>query len=181
MPLIRLATPEDIPALTALIDLSVRKLQAVDYSPAQIDASLRTVYGVDTQLVHDGTYFAVEEDATIVACGGWSKRRTLYGGDQAIERDDAMLDPASEAARIRAFFVHPGWIRRGIGTLILKHCEAAAIAEGFQSLEMGATLTGVPLYEAHGYVAIRRIDVPIGDSLTLPVIHMAKRLDGNPL
>ena len=176
MPLIRPATPEDIPSLTALIDLSVRKLQAADYSPAQIDASLRTVYGVDTQLIHDSTYFAVEEDAAIVACGGWSKRRTLYGGDQAIERDDAMLDPASEAARIRAFFVHPGWIRRGIGTLILKHCEAAAIAEGFQSLEMGATLTGVQFYARHGYVEVDRAEEPLPNGESLTVVHMSRAL-----
>src|SRR5436305_9663325 len=148
-PHIRLACPADSPGLRALIEESVRGLQAGDYSPAQIEASLRTVYGVDSQLISDGTYFVVEaEGGAIVGCGGWSKRKTLYGGDQWAGREDSLLDPARDAAKIRAFFVHPKWGRQGIGTLILETCEEAARAAGFRRLEMGATLTGVPFYSS---------------------------------
>src|SRR5215472_2468428 len=143
---LRKALPYDIPALTALIDASVRGLQARDYTAEQIDGALRTVYGVDAQLIDDGTYFAVEAPGAIVGCGGWSRRRTLYGGDQCAGREDSLLDPTAEAAKIRAFFVHPDWARRGIGGMILEACESAALAAGFTRFEMGATLTGVPFY-----------------------------------
>jgi GNAT superfamily N-acetyltransferase len=176
VPTLRPATVDDIPTLRALIDLSVRILQAGDYSREQLDAALSTVYGVDTQLIHDGTYFAVEHDSALVACGGWSKRRTLYGSDHALERDDSLLDPATDAARIRAFFVHPAWTRRGIGTLILEQCEAAAATAGFTRCELGSTLTGIPLYSARGYEAAESIDVPIGGSLTLRVVRMTRSL-----
>ncbi len=154
---IRLADSRDIPLLRELIEASVRGLQAGDYSPAQLESALRTVYGVDTQLISDGTYFAAEETeasgaegsteksrgaALLVGCGGWSKRKTLYGGDQFAAREDSLLDPATDAAKIRAFFVHPAWARRGIGGMILEACEAAAFAAGFRRLEMGATLDG---------------------------------------
>jgi GNAT superfamily N-acetyltransferase len=174
---IRPAMLDDLSVLTALIDRSVRVLQAGDYSTEQIDRALRTVYGIDTQLIHDATYFAVEEADEIVACGGWSKRRTLYGGDQAQRRDDSLLDPAREAARIRAFFVDPSWTRRGIGSLILDCCEQAARAEGFLTLELGSTLTGIPFYAARGYSAAEQIDVPLGDFLSMPVVRMVKRID----
>jgi GNAT superfamily N-acetyltransferase len=174
---VRRARSGDASAIAELIDASVRGLQAQDYTAAQIDGALRTVYGVDTQLIADGTYFVVEAysgDHFIVGCGGWSKRRTLYGGDQYQAREDSLLDPRRDAARIRAFFVHPGWARRGIGAAILEACERAAIAEGFRRLEMGATLTGVPFYLAKGYRSVEEIAVPLPDGETLPIVRMEK-------
>ena len=171
---LRKASSADIPTLTALIDASVRGLQAGDYTADQIDGALRTVYGVDTQLIADGTYFAVETEGTIVGCGGWSRRRTLYGGDQCSGREDALLDPAEEAAKIRAFFVHPDWARRGIGGIILEACEAAARSAGFTRLEMGATLTGVPFYRAKGYETAGEVSVPLGDGTAMPIVRMTK-------
>jgi GNAT superfamily N-acetyltransferase len=175
--LLRKAQPEDIHALTALIDASVRGLQAGDYTAEQIDCALRTVYGVDTQLIEDGTYFAVEAAGTIVGCGGWSRRRTLYGGDQCAGREDSLLDPRTEAAKIRAFFVHPDQARRGIASIILEACESAALAEGFRRLEMGATLTGVPFYRMKGYEAVERVDVPLGSGSSMPIVRMAKTFE----
>jgi GNAT superfamily N-acetyltransferase len=175
--LLRRALPEDKPALGRLIERSVRELQKLDYSSEQIDVALETVFGVDSQLIADGTYFAVtpDSDANLIAgCGGWSRRRTLYGGDQWSGREDAPIDPARDAAKIRAFFVHPDWSRRGIGSMILRACEAAAIQEGFRRLEMGATLTGVPLYEAHGYAQREKAEVPMRGGLTLPIVRMEK-------
>jgi GNAT superfamily N-acetyltransferase len=180
---IRLAEARDVPLLRELIEASVRGLQAEDYSPAQLESALRKVYGVDTQLIADGTYFAAEETESadrplLVGCGGWSKRKTLYGGDRWKElgsaSEDSLLDPATDAAKIRAFFVHPAWARRGIGALILEACEVAAAAAGFRRLEMGATLTGVPFYRAKGYVELDTANVPLGDGLTLPIVRMGK-------
>ena len=176
---IRLAESRDIPQLRNLVDASVRGLQAGDYSPEQLEEALRSVYGVDTQLISDGTYFAAEEIESsgaplLVGCGGWSKRKTLYGGDQWAGREDSLLDPAIDAAKIRAFFIHPAWARRGIGAMILEACESAAIAAGFHRLEMGATLTGVPFYRAKGYVEVEAADVPMGNGLTLPIVRMTK-------
>jgi GNAT superfamily N-acetyltransferase len=186
---IRLATPADVPALRELINASVRGLQAQDYTAAQLDSALRTVYGVDSQLIADGTYFAVEcaspesidgeahtnaGQITIVGCGGWSKRKTLYGGDVFAGREDTLLNPHTDAAKIRAFFVHPLWARRGIGGLILDACESAAIAAGFRRLEMGATLTGVPFYLAKGYVELEHLAVPLEHGDNLPIVRMAK-------
>jgi GNAT superfamily N-acetyltransferase len=174
---IRIAREPDVPVLRRLIDASVRGLQAGDYSPEQIDAALRGVFGVDSQLIADGTYLVAETgDGQIAGCGGWSKRKTLYGGDVWVGREDSLLDPTKDAAKIRAFFVHPDWARRGIGTLILEACEQAAIANGFTRFEMGATLTGVPLYRARGYTAIEELAVPLEDGLLLPIIRMEKRL-----
>ena len=178
---LRLATPADVPALHELIHLSVRGLQAHDYSLAQLDAALATVYGVDTQLIADGTYFAVESptptnEPLIVGCGGWSKRKTLYGGDIWSQREDTLLDPATSAAKIRAFFVHPAWARHGIGALILDACESAAKSAGFSRLEMGATLTGVPFYAAKGYTRLESLEVPLRDGLTLPIVRMTKSI-----
>ncbi len=176
---IRLAEARDIPSLRGLIEASVRGLQAEDYSAAQLEGALRTVYGVDTQLISDGTYFVAEESgapgaALVVGCGGWSRRKTLYGGDQFAGREDSLLDPAKDAAKIRAFFVHPARARRGIGAMILEACEKAAVGAGFRRLEMGATLTGVPFYRAKGYVELDATEVPLGDGLTLPIIRMGK-------
>ena len=173
---LRKATSADIPALTALIDASVRGLQAGDYTADQIDGALRTVYGVDTQLIADGTYFAVEAEGTIVGCGGWSRRRTLYGGDQCSGREDSLLNPSEEAAKIRAFFVHPEWARRGIGGIILRACEDAAVSAGFTRLEMGATLTGVPFYRAKGYQDAGEVRVPLGDGASMPIVRMTKSI-----
>jgi GNAT superfamily N-acetyltransferase len=178
---IRPAVSVDIPVLRELIDASVRRLQSGDYSPAQIDSALRTVFGVDSQLINDGTYLLVEavpvdsqKKPVIVACGGWSKRKTLYGGDRWRDRQDDMLDPETDAAKIRAFFIHPDWARQGIGTLLLDACESAARAAGFTRFEMGATLTGVKLFQKRGYVAMERLEVPLEGDITLPVIHMVK-------
>lgn len=178
---IRPALVADIPVLRELIDASVRRLQSGDYSPAQIDSALRTVFGVDSQLVGDGTYLVVEtvpvdsnDRPIIVACGGWSKHKTLYGGDSWRDRQDDLLDPATDAAKIRAFFIHPDWARRGIGTLLLDACESAASAAGFTRFEMGATLTGAKLFEKRGYVAMERLNVPLEGEITLPIIHMVK-------
>ena len=187
---IRPAVSADIPILRKLIDASVRGLQAQDYTPSQIESALATVYGVDTQLIADGTYFVAEAESVwrgrsprrlseaplIVGCGGWSKRKTLYGGDQWTGREAALLDPQHDAAKIRAFFIHPSWARRGIGTMILEACENAAVAAGFTRFEMGATLTGVPLYQARGYVALENLEVPLADGESLPIVRMEKRI-----
>jgi GNAT superfamily N-acetyltransferase len=175
---LRKAVPADIPALRALIDASVRGLQAADYTPAQIEGALQTVYGVDSQLIADGTYFVVEAvmEPVIVGCGGWSKRKTLFGGDRWTGREDALLNPEHDAAKIRAFFVHPNWVRRGIGTMILEACEKAATAAGFTRFEMGATLTGVALYRARGYVALENLEIPLKNGESLAVIRMEKRI-----
>ena len=173
---IRMATEEDVPTLEQLIKESVQVLQASDYTVEQRQTALRAVYGVDTRLIHDGTYFAVEADQVIVACGGWSRRTTLYGGDHHANREDAPLNPETDPARIRAFFVRPGWERRGIGSAILQASEAAAVAEGFSRLELGSTPTGVPFYRAHGYAEVERIEVPLTDGVILEVVRMAKAL-----
>jgi len=181
---IRQAALADVPVLRNLIDASVRGLQTGDYTPSQIDSGLAIVYGVDTQLIRDGSYFVAEagsddSDAilapSIVGCGGWSKRKTLYGGDQWTSREAALLDPRQDAAKIRAFFVHPTWARRGIGSMILEACENAALAEGFTRFEMGATLTGVPFYQARGYVCLENLEVPLANGESLPIVRMEKR------
>jgi N-acetylglutamate synthase-like GNAT family acetyltransferase len=180
---LRKATEHDVPVLRELIDASVRGLQSADYSPTQIESALATVYGVDSQLIADGTYFVVESDEAenkIVACGGWSRRKTLYGGDRWTGREDSLLDPEKDAAKIRAFFVHPAWVRRGIGTILLDACEQAALAAGFRRLEMGATLSGVPLYAARGYVALEDLAVPLANGESLPIVRMEKRFAEPP-
>jgi GNAT superfamily N-acetyltransferase len=175
---LRPAIPADEPRLHALIEASVRSLQKNDYSPEQINGALGTLLGLDTQLVADGTYFVAEAKAacarTIVGCGGWSHRKTLFGSDHAPVRENDVLDPATDAAKIRAFFIHPDWARRGIGTRILEACESAARAAGFSRFEMGATLTGVPLYLARGYHILERIEVPLSNGAALPIVRMAK-------
>jgi N-acetylglutamate synthase-like GNAT family acetyltransferase len=179
---IRKATVADIPRLGELIEASVRGLQANDYSPAQIEGALKSVYGVDSQLIADGTYFVAEmsdqtaKDPAIVACGGWSKRKTLFGGDQFAAREDSLLDPARDAAKIRAFFVHPNWARRGIGGMILQACEDAARNAGFTRLEMGATLSGVPFYRAKGYSEEENQAAALENGELLPIVRMAKTL-----
>jgi GNAT superfamily N-acetyltransferase len=177
---VRQAVFADVPPLQDLIRQSVLGLQWADYSPEQLELALERVFGVDTQLIEDGTYFVAEAKAdagkTLAGCGGWSKRKTLYGSDHCAGREDALLDPQREAAKIRAFFVHPAWVRRGVGSRILEVCEAAAVAAGFRRLEMGATLTGVPLYAARGYIEGERRQVPLAPGLSLPIVHMEKQL-----
>jgi GNAT superfamily N-acetyltransferase len=178
---VRKAVAADVARLQEVIEASVRGLQAQDYSPTQIEGALKSVYGVDSQLIADGTYLVAEtletEKATqIVACGGWSKRKTLYGGDQYAGREDSMLDPSGDAAKIRAFFVHPDWARRGIGSLILKACENAAVEAGFTRLEMGATLSGVAFYRAKGYAEVQSQTVALGNGEALPIVKMAKEI-----
>ena len=177
---IRKAVAADVPRLREIIDASVRGLQANDYSPAQIEGALQSVYGVDSQLIADGTYLVAEDvsqaDPVIVACGGWSQRKTLYGGDQFAGREDSRLDPSRDAAKIRAFFVHPKYARQGIGSMILQACEAAARAAGFTRLEMGATLSGVAFYKAKGYIEIENQAAPLGNGESLPIVKMTKEL-----
>ena len=164
-----------------MIEASVRGLQAERLLAAQIEGALQSVYGVDSQLIADGTYFVaeiveIEKQLEIVACGGWSKRKTLYGGDQYAAREDSLLDPAHDAAKIRAFFVHPDWARHGIGGLILEACENAAQEAGFTRLEMGATLSGVAFYKAKGYADIENQQAPLGNGEILPIVRMGKNL-----
>jgi GNAT superfamily N-acetyltransferase len=177
---LRKAVIADIPRLREVIEASVRGLQSADYTPAQIEGALQSVYGVDSQLIADGTYFVVEVQVSgvkqIVACGGWSRRKTLYGGDQFAGREDSLLDPVRDAAKIRAFFVHPDWARRGIGGMVLHACESAAAAAGFTRLEMGATLSGVPFYRAKGYVEVENQSAPLSNGETLPIVKMAKEM-----
>ena len=171
---IRLAREDDVPTLEVLIPLSVRALQAPCYSSAQMEAALGPVFGVDGQLIRDGTYFIVEHSGQVVGCGGWSRRRAVFGGDCARLAEEAALDPAHDPARIRAFFVHPDWARRGIGRSILAACESALCAAGFREAVLVATLAGEPLYAAFGYSVAERYEVPLSDALTLPVVRMVK-------
>jgi GNAT superfamily N-acetyltransferase len=174
---LRLATSQDIPALQNLIDQSVRALSIDYYSPAQIEGALTNVFGVDTQLIADQTYFVAEAGEQIVGGGGWSKRHTLFGGDQAKSSEtDSLLNPGEQPARLRAFYVHPKWSRRGVGRLITKACEAAARNAGFTSVELIATLPGQPLYEANGYEIVCPFEIPLPDGLSLPAFRMAKSL-----
>jgi GNAT superfamily N-acetyltransferase len=176
-PVLRTAAAADLTAIRELIAASVRGLQH-EYSESQREQALASVFTPDTQLIADGTYFVLEaDDGALAACGGWSFRKTLYGGDRHhASRDAARLDPATEAAKIRAFFVHPLWSRRGLGTRLLHACEQAAWDAGFRRAEMGATLSGVPLYERHGYRRVAEILVDLPDGERLPVVRMEKAL-----
>ena len=175
---LRPAQMTDIPALQQLIDQAVRHLGGRDYTPQQVESSLKYVFGVDTQLIADGTYYVVEIDDQIAGAGGWSKRKTLYGGDQAkAEPEDNLLDPARDPAKIRAFYVHPDWARHGIGRQIMTACEAAARDAGFTRLELMATLTGKPLYAACGFQVVEPDEIEMPDGVMLPVAKMVKRLN----
>ncbi len=172
---LRPATLEDEPLLHGLIARSIRALGAGDYTQEQIEGALRGAFGVDTNLIRDGTYLvATAADGRIVACGGWSRRRTLFGGDARAERDESWLDPRSDAAKIRAFFVDPAHARRGIGRAILQASEAQARAAGFRCFELMATLPGVRLYEQCGYLAHAPIRYPLGNELTITFVPMSK-------
>lgn len=173
---IRTATLDDVPALERLIAASARGLGGDDYTAAQIDAALGTAWGVDTELIRDATYFVVDGDGAMAACGGWSRRRTLFGADAQPGRESALLDPHHEAARIRAFFVHPDQGRRGIGRALLEHCERAALDEGFRAAALMATLPGRRLYAAFGYVAGEPIEHPLPGGLSITFVPMTKTL-----
>jgi GNAT superfamily N-acetyltransferase len=170
----RFAKFEDIPQLNQLIALSVRRLSVNHYTAAQIESALKYVFGVDTQLILDGTYYVAELNGIIVGCGGWSKRNTLYGGDQHKDKEDPLLDPATDAARIRAFFVHPDHSRKGIGRHIINVCEEAARSNGFTRFELGATLPGLPLYQGVGYYPVENADAVLPDGEVLDIIKMKK-------
>jgi GNAT superfamily N-acetyltransferase len=168
---------EDVPALEELIPTSVRALQSGHYSAAQMDAAIGPIFGVDRQLIRDRTYFVVEEGNQIVGCGGWSRRQSLFGSDRRRPAgEDALLDPKIDAARVRAFFIHPAWARRGIGRGIMLACERGIIEAGFRSVEISATLTGEPLYAAFGYQTVEHYDIPLAGGLKLPVVRMTKRM-----
>jgi GNAT superfamily N-acetyltransferase len=178
---LRLATEEDIPALHLLIEASVRGLQAGDYTQPQIEGALGTVLGLDTQLIKDRTYFVAEAaphrrgaPPTLAGCGGWSNRKTLFGSDGAPGREPELLNPGSDAAKVRAIFVNPAFARQGLGSLILATVEKAAQSAGFRKYEMGSTLTGVPLYKLRGYVEVERIAVPLHNGEAVEVVKMVK-------
>jgi GNAT superfamily N-acetyltransferase len=173
---LRLATRADIPLLERLIADSSRGLARGDYSDAQIEGALDGSWGVHSQLIDDGTYFVAEVEGRIVGCGGWSYRETRFGGDRYADRSAAKLDPARDAARIRAFFVHPDWARRGIATALLERCEAAAAASGFRRLELVATLPGWRLYRTRGYRGDERQSGPLPNGLEIEFIVMTKSL-----
>ncbi len=171
----RVATATDLPALGALMDRAIDQLQRDFLTPAQIVAS-HAVMGLDSQLVADGTYFAVEEGDTLVGCGGWSRRATLYGGDHSTKlRNARLLDPATEPARVRAMYTHPDYVRRGIGRSILRLCETAAAAEGFRRVELAATLAGEPLYRSCGYALVEPLASKV-EGVTVPLLRMIKTI-----
>ena len=175
--LIRSATVEDIPQLHELIELSIRQLSTDFYTPAQIDGSIGSLFGPDTQLIADSTYFVaspVDKPDLIVGCGGWSFRKTLFGSDRASGRLPERRDPATEAASIRAIFVRPGFTREGLGTQVVEHCEKVALEAGFSRLEMGSTLTGLRLYLRCGYTRTKEEAVPLPNGESLVVVHMTK-------
>jgi GNAT superfamily N-acetyltransferase len=173
---IRKATLEDRDAIRQVIAASARGLSQEDYSEQQIEAALQGIFGVDSQLITDATYFVAESSGAVVGCGGWSKRRTLAGGDAYVSRDSSELDPESEPARIRAFFVHPQFARRGIARAILTACENEARAAGFHALELLSTLPGLPLYRACGYEGTERVEYDASGGLKLEFVPMRKSL-----
>ena len=180
---IRYAVQADVPALSQLITDSVRRLNAADYSSQQIESALRYVCGVDTQLIEDGTYFIAEANGRFVGGGGWSRRKTLYGGDKAkpASDSDSLLNPQTDPAKMRAFFVHHQFARRGIGRTLLSVSEFAAREAGFTQLELMATLTGEPLYAACGYEVVERVTVTLPDNTPFPAARMVKMAKSMPV
>lgn len=167
----------DVAELEALIAVSARTLLAPWYSPEQIDAAVGSVFAVDTQLIDDGTYFVATQGPIIVGCGGWSRRKTLFGADRGHTSDvESALDPARDPARIRAFFVHPECARRGIGAALMRHCERAADDAGFKTMELVATLAGQLLYAAFGFTSVEHFEIPLRSMLTMPVVRMSKHI-----
>jgi GNAT superfamily N-acetyltransferase len=174
--IIRRAKLDERDAIKKLIAESARHLSREHYSDKQIEAAIVTVFGVDTDLIEDGTYLVAEDAGVMVGCGGWSKRRTLFGGDQYSSRDAGYLDPASEPAKIRAFFIHPDHARKGIARAILSRCEDEARAEGFRALELMATLPGIEFYKSCGFVAAGTFDLDLVDGVKLELVPMRKEL-----
>jgi GNAT superfamily N-acetyltransferase len=174
---IRLVTFDDLPVLRTLIPLSVRALSQDHYTEAQVESAICHVFGLDTQIISDGTYFAAEAEGEIVGCGGWSRRRTLYGGDQSKAGEDDLLDPISDPARIRAFFVHPDWARQGVGSRIMAACIRAAREAGFHRLELMATGPGELLYRAFGFEAMERVETVLPNGVVIPFIRMAREIE----
>lgn len=172
----RLATMADLPELRTLMTQAIRQLLAAYLDPARVEASFE-IMGVDTQLIEDGTYFAVECEGQLVGCGGWSRRATLFGGDQSANRDARLLNPEVEPARVRAMYTHPDYVRRGIGRLVLSLCEAAAAREGFRSLDLVATVAGEPLYSSYGFSVVERMEVPTSKGVTVPCARMSKQVN----
>ncbi|PZQ62353.1 MAG: GNAT family N-acetyltransferase [Phenylobacterium zucineum] len=171
----RIARPEDAPALDLVMNAAIAELQKGFLSPEQVESS-RMIMGLDRQLLADGTYFVIQaEDGRIAGCGGWSRRATLYGGDHTPGRDAALLDPATDAARVRAMYTHPDFVRRGVGRMILRLCETAAKAEGFGRLELMATLSGRALYSQCGYEDIEAIEDARGGA-PVPMVRMGKAI-----
>jgi GNAT superfamily N-acetyltransferase len=173
---LRKAVLEDRPSLERLIAESARGLSRPDYTDAQIEAALGTAFGVDSELIRDGTYFVAEAGGELAGCGGWSKRRTLFGGDAQPGRRSELLDPARDSARIRAFFVHPDWARRGVGRAILERCEFEARAQGFRSVELLATLPGHKFYRTLGYTGDEKVAHELSDGVMIDFIPMSKPL-----
>lgn len=171
----RLARTDDIPALKSLMAQSIRALLKDFLAPAAVEASFE-VMGLDTRLIDDGTYFVVECEGAIAGCGGWSRRNTLFGGDHTAVRNDALLDPSTDAARVRAMYTSPRFARRGVGRLVLSLCERAASSEGFTRAELAATLAGEPLYRACGYGEIERFEAPTSTGIRIPLIRMSKSI-----
>jgi GNAT superfamily N-acetyltransferase len=176
MPTLRKARLEDRDVLRALIERSARELSVGDYQPQQVEGALQGAFGVDSQLIRDGTFFVVEHDGAMVGCGGWSYRRTLFGGDRRAERDAAELDPRTDPAKIRAFFVDPSHARKGIGTLLLQKCESEAKLRGFSRVELMSTLPGVRLYSARGYSGTERVHYEVAPGVTIEFIPMSKAI-----
>jgi N-acetylglutamate synthase-like GNAT family acetyltransferase len=174
--IIRKATLSDRDAIQQLIAKSARGLSRADYSETQIEGAIKTVFGVDTNLILDGTYFVADNDGELIGCGGWSRRRTLFGGDQYTTRPAGELDPKTEAAKIRAFFIHPEHARKGIARAILTRCETEATAAGFQALELMSTLPGIKLYRACGYEGTERVELDVGNNVTIGLVPMRKQL-----
>lgn len=171
----RLATPDDVAVLKPLMDAAIRELLKPVLAPAQVEASF-AVMGLDTQLIRDGTYFVIEDGGRIAGCGGWSRRATLFGGDHSAGREARLLDPATEAARVRAMYTHPEFTRRGIGRMVLDLCEAAAAREGFARVELAATMAGLPLYRACGYVDIEAFESDTPSGVKVPLVRMGKTI-----
>jgi GNAT superfamily N-acetyltransferase len=176
-PAIRPARLDERPALEALIALSARELSRGDYTDGQLDRAIGTVFGVDTELIEDGTYLVAEIEGALAGCGGWSRRKTLFGADGRADREPGFLDPAVDAAKIRAFFVHPGFARRGVGRAIYDACEAGARAAGFGTLELMATLPGERLYRTLGFVGSQPIEYDMGGGLMIRFVPMRKSLE----
>src|ERR1044071_5635486 len=174
--IIRKARMDERDAIQQLIAESARKLSREHYNDAQIEGAIASVFGVDTTLIEDGTYFVVESDGELAGCGGWSKRKTLFGGDQYSSRDAGYLDPASEPAKIRAFFIHPDHARKGIARAILSRCEDEARAQGFRALELMATLPGIEFYKSCGFVPAGTFDLDLVDGVKLELVPMRKDL-----